>query len=117
MSIHKTINYKVHVKTANEAQATLHFNMDPSVSLIVEALEATKQDIPPVQDNLRADALKDAQLRYERALKRLDNLAALVYMATIQLPSPGEQQHIPVFVAGVEIGHVNIQAREAWTFA
>jgi hypothetical protein len=117
MNIRKTTNYKVIVKTANEAQATLQFNMEPTADLIVEALEATKREVPPVASQLRGEALKTDQSRYERALKRMDNLMALVRMTTIKLPTLSSQERNAVLIAGFEVGYVNIQASEAWTLA
>jgi hypothetical protein len=53
---------------------------------------------------------------HDREWKKTENLIELVRLAgEIKLPPPGDNWNHQVFVAGVEIGHLNIQARKAWT--
>lgn len=108
MTLTKTINYKVHVKTATEAQATLRLNATPTAGLIAAALWLEKVSVPEPADE--AD-----HKRWERASLRFDNLIQLVKLAEIKVPEAGGSHNNVVRVAGVEIGHVAINAYEAWT--
>jgi len=108
----KTVNYKVTVATANEQPAIFTFNVLPLTDLIVEALEASKHEIlPPPLSKAQEAEIKG----YDEALKRFDNLAALVKMATIKIPPVNGRETSGVTVAGVLIGSISIQTREAWT--
>ncbi len=58
----------------------------------------------------------DSHKAHEAAWKRYENLIELVRLAgEFKLPNLGSSENHQVFVAGVEIGHLNIQARKAWT--
>lgn len=124
MKLTRTTNYKVHVRTANDAQVTLRFNTPPTADLIADALWYTKVNVPePVAPTTTLEAGRyardprpnEAELRYERERTRYDNLIALVKLAEIKLPKPGKNEPSDVIVAGVQIGYINITAHEAWT--
>lgn len=120
MLMKRTVSYRVHVRTSNRAEETLIFNVEPTTDLIAEALWLMKVGMPPVPDEydglkLTKEGREIEQKRYEQVRSRYENLIALVKIAEVKIPEVKESSTSEIAVAGVPVGHVSIQAREAWT--
>ena len=110
-----TTNYKVHFGTLNAKHDPMTFNVVPTTDLIVQVLMLERDDMDEAHRN-QPRPTEDEQKRHERDWKRYENLIALVRLAgEPKIPSAGENANQNVTVAGVEVGHLNIQTRKAWT--
>jgi hypothetical protein len=117
MPLQKTTNYKIHLATANEAVADFTLNVRPTSDLIIEVLEAYRFEIPPFAKPKSAEAQKIEESQYKKAVERINNLITLVRMADIETPVTGGRANSYVIIAGVQVGLITIQAREAWAAA
>jgi hypothetical protein len=112
-----TSSYKVHLGTRNATHDNMAFNCVPTSELIVSILQLERDDMD-TDFRKQTQPTEDEVKRHEREWKRFDNLIELIRLAgEIQLPGPGDNWNHQVFVAGVEIGHLNVQTRKAWTLA
>jgi hypothetical protein len=110
-----TTHYKVHFGTRLHSHDPPHFDLPPTPELIVQVLidERDQMDESAITENRRVD--EAAREAHKAAWQRYDNLIELVRLVgPLRLPGAGKHENHLVTVAGVEIGHLNIQARSAW---
>ncbi len=105
----KVSNFKISVANTNGASAAFILNVLPTQDRISAVLEAKKREVVCNGDS------PEAKIRYDRAIKHINNLIVLTLMANIKVPEPGKAETTLICVAGVEVGHINIIDREAWT--
>jgi len=90
------------------------FNVPPTLALLLGVLELER---PQCYSGESAEEGRKVRERYDNRINsRINNWMELIRLAgEPKLPKGSEGSYEKVFVAGIEIGFVNIQERKAWT--